>query len=469
MKDAKKAFVQDRNSSKINNPEIKLEQDIITSGYNDTEPIIVKEYILNNTKIKLEGSIIKRETQQDNETRKLNNPEINNHNVKENIITSGHNNKKLNEPEFNHAGTNVQRHSPTEDIEDTTNDRKTPIVEDQLMVESIQNHIATPTINKHGIIELYVLQQNLPHEVISLDFKQDANQQSKTDNNGNIQYNIESTAKDINTEKIDVKMQDTLDQKLPLEMINQEFINVDQPSSAQNNQETVETHIQTQEDSESIQQKLPQEIINPEFKDHQSLRAQNIPPNLLDNTSTNQEIMPLNSHKKKSPQTEDTIPKPQGDMPSINQTQNMTPEIPETMSPNHQDTRPEIQENMPQKTTNNFLKRQKRFLSFFKRNEAQESDNFLFKMLEFLLKNRKAVVPVFTVMREINTLVKSNNGELNHMSKERNNYIGAPPPVLAPVTYNLELGNENRAMVFVKRLLGLTPKGDRLSITGTGK
>lgn len=87
-------------------------------------------------------------------------------------------------------------------------------------------------------------------------------------------------------------------------------------------------------------------------------------------------------------------------------------------------------------------------------------------MLDFLIKNRKNVLPVFTVMREINTLVKSGNGELNHFSRESNNYIGATPPAFTPISYNLELGNENRVAAFVKKLLGMSPKGDRLTING---
>lgn len=114
---------------------------------------------------------------------------------------------------------------------------------------------------------------------------------------------------------------------------------------------------------------------------------------------------------------------------------------------------------------NRVVKRQKRFLPFFRRSEG-DSNNILFRMLDFLIKNRKNVLPVFTVMREINTLVKSGNGELNHISKEQNNYIGASPPVFAPITYNLELGNENRAVAFMKRILGLSPSGDRLTING---
>ncbi|KAI8427174.1 hypothetical protein MSG28_014786 [Choristoneura fumiferana] len=116
--------------------------------------------------------------------------------------------------------------------------------------------------------------------------------------------------------------------------------------------------------------------------------------------------------------------------------------------------------------TSHVKKRQKRFLPFFKRSEATESDNFFFKILEFVNKNRKSVIPVFTVVREINTLVKSANGELNHSSKERNNYIGHNPPISPLVTYNLELGSDSKAKAFVKRLLGLKVEGDRLTIAG---
>lgn len=118
------------------------------------------------------------------------------------------------------------------------------------------------------------------------------------------------------------------------------------------------------------------------------------------------------------------------------------------------------------KETSHVKKRQKRFLPFFKKSEAAESDNFFFKILEFVNKNRKNVIPVLTVMREINTLVKSANGELNHSSKERNNFIGHNPPISPLVTYNLELGSDSRAKAFVKRLLGLKVEGDRLTIAG---
>lgn len=149
------------------------------------------------------------------------------------------------------------------------------------------------------------------------------------------------------------------------------------------------------------------------------------------------------------------------DSKNVSQDKQNTVNLQETIGPK--------ESNNKQKTTNKpHVNRKKRFLPFLQQTEAAQSDNFLFKMLEFLVKNRRSVIPVFTVMREINTLVKSGNGELSHFTKERNNYIGAPPPVY-PVSYNLELGGENRAVVFLKRLLGLTPKGDRLSITGAGK
>ncbi|XP_063390919.1 uncharacterized protein LOC134676452 [Cydia fagiglandana] len=120
----------------------------------------------------------------------------------------------------------------------------------------------------------------------------------------------------------------------------------------------------------------------------------------------------------------------------------------------------------PTNTKSHVRKRQKRFINIFQKSEAAENENFLFKILEFLNKNRKHALPVFTVMREINTLVKSANGELNHSTKERNNYIGLNPPVLPLATYNLELGSDSKVKAFVKRLLGLKVEGDRLTITG---
>ncbi|XP_053623215.1 uncharacterized protein LOC128682510 isoform X1 [Plodia interpunctella] len=115
---------------------------------------------------------------------------------------------------------------------------------------------------------------------------------------------------------------------------------------------------------------------------------------------------------------------------------------------------------------NKSKKRQKRFVPFLQKSEAAENDNLLMRMLEFLFKYRKNVLPVISVMREINTLIKSGNGELNHITKERNNYIGTSP-VLPPIaSYTLELGGEGKVTAFVKRLLGISPKGDRLTIAG---
>lgn len=139
-----------------------------------------------------------------------------------------------------------------------------------------------------------------------------------------------------------------------------------------------------------------------------------------------------------------------------------TPSYLETMYPMKTDK----EESTKITETSHVKKRQKRFLSLFKKSEAVENDNFLFKILEFVNKNKKNVIPVFTVMREINTLVKSANGELNHSSKERNNYIGHNPPILPVVSYNLELGSDSKVKAFVKRLLGLKVEGDRLTIAG---
>lgn len=485
MKSDKKGNIHDLNNFKINNPEIKLERDSsntqdITIDYKNISPNIMQDSV-SNSEIKPEqDSIFKLKSQKYNETTlhntTINNPEIN---IKDKIITPVQK-MKPDYPEVSHDGIqrDDQRNISSEYIQNTTNDTKIHVVEDQLMVESIQKYLAMPIIVKDGVILPYVLQQTLPQEIISLDFKKDVNEPRLTENHGKTQSNIKNIRQHVNNEKEDMIMQDTQMQKLPEEIITLEFKSVKQSNLTQNDQVLTyndqkinhKQEMQTRVDSDGIKQKISQEI-NREFKDTNQpstiLKIQNIPPILEGNMTQNQENMPQYPQNNTSHKTADTSAIAQENRPP--ESQNTTPDIQEIVLPNHQNMQSKTQESVPQKTTNRIVKRQKRFISLFKRNEAQESDNFLFKMLEFLLKNRKTVVPVFTVMREINTLVKSNNGELNHVSKERNNYIGAPPPVLTPVSYNLELGNENRVMVFIKRLLGLTPKGDRLNISGTGK
>lgn len=110
--------------------------------------------------------------------------------------------------------------------------------------------------------------------------------------------------------------------------------------------------------------------------------------------------------------------------------------------------------------------RQRRFIPFF-RNDNDNDDGKFFKILDFVMKNGRKVVPIISVVREINTLVKTSNGELNHLVKERNHYVGTPPP-LQPVTYNLELDNNSGLKSFLKRLLGFN-QGDRLTISNTRK
>ncbi|CAB3252302.1 unnamed protein product [Arctia plantaginis] len=114
--------------------------------------------------------------------------------------------------------------------------------------------------------------------------------------------------------------------------------------------------------------------------------------------------------------------------------------------------------------TNEPKNRQKRFLSLFKTNNNYGSDNILFKAFSFLLNKGKNIIPVISVVREINTLVKSANGELSHITKESNKYIGSNAPELKPITYTLELGTDKGVVAFVKRLLGVTQKGDKLTI-----
>lgn len=120
-----------------------------------------------------------------------------------------------------------------------------------------------------------------------------------------------------------------------------------------------------------------------------------------------------------------------------------------------------IARNVEPKTRN----RQKRFLQFFSKTDNTDSnDNFIFKALNFLVNNRRKIVPIVSVMREINTIVKSANGELNHVTKENNNFVGINPPEFKPLSYTLELGTDKGILGFVKRLLGLGLKGDKLTI-----
>lgn len=123
---------------------------------------------------------------------------------------------------------------------------------------------------------------------------------------------------------------------------------------------------------------------------------------------------------------------------------------------------------MPKKSTatgsNEPKYRQKRFLPLFKTNNNLGSDNIIFRALGFLLNKGKNIIPVISVVREINTLVKSANGELNHVTKENNKYIGTSPSELKPITYTLELGTDKGVVAFIKRLLGMAQKGDKLTI-----
>lgn len=95
--------------------------------------------------------------------------------------------------------------------------------------------------------------------------------------------------------------------------------------------------------------------------------------------------------------------------------------------------------------------RQRRFVSFFK---PQTSDSTLYKILDFLLKHHNKVLPVITVIREINTLIKTGNGEFNNYINEQHNFIGTSP-TLQPVTYNFDLNNEFKIKSILRKLFGL--------------
>lgn len=179
-----------------------------------------------------------------------------------------------------------------------------------------------------------------------------------------------------------------------------------------------------------------------------------------------EELLPLNEYldAKKSPNSRiimednENPEKPNDPNPTHSKKDLNQPQPNEDLEASYQDPEPSYAKS---KT------RQKRFISLFRRQPETESDNFLIKMVEFLIKNRKNVIPVVSVMREINTLVKSANGELVHSSKERNNYIGTPPPAVAPVAINLELGQDSKVKTWVKRMLGLGGT-DKLTVGGAG-
>ena len=118
---------------------------------------------------------------------------------------------------------------------------------------------------------------------------------------------------------------------------------------------------------------------------------------------------------------------------------------------------PIIKQNLNPKTKKNHRKR--RFISFF---QPQSNDNMAYKILGFLLKHHKKVIPVITVIREINTLIKTGDGEFNNYIKEQNNYIGTSP-VLQPVSYNINVGGESKIKSILRKLFGL--KQENLSIT----
>lgn len=103
--------------------------------------------------------------------------------------------------------------------------------------------------------------------------------------------------------------------------------------------------------------------------------------------------------------------------------------------------------------------RHRRFISFFK---PDNDNNMVYKILGFLLRHHKKVIPVMTVIREISTLIKTGDGEFNNYIKEQNNYIGTSP-VLQPVMYSINLNNESKIKTFLKKLFGL--KTENLSIS----
>ncbi|XP_069363499.1 uncharacterized protein [Maniola hyperantus] len=110
--------------------------------------------------------------------------------------------------------------------------------------------------------------------------------------------------------------------------------------------------------------------------------------------------------------------------------------------------------------------RQRRFISFFKR--PQNSENMLFKILDFLIRNRQKITPTISIIREISTIVKTSSGIIQNVIKEQNNIIGDNSGNIKPIssTYNFEIANESKIKSFLRKLLGLG-QGNKLIVTAS--
>ncbi|KAJ0169767.1 hypothetical protein K1T71_014373 [Dendrolimus kikuchii] len=98
--------------------------------------------------------------------------------------------------------------------------------------------------------------------------------------------------------------------------------------------------------------------------------------------------------------------------------------------------------------------RRKRFVRL---PNGSDAPNALLRVFQFFSRNK---VPILTFMREINTIVKSANGELSHFTKE--SYVGQKPP-FSTYSYNLQNGAGSGLLGLIKKLLGFG-SGDKLTV-----
>lgn len=113
--------------------------------------------------------------------------------------------------------------------------------------------------------------------------------------------------------------------------------------------------------------------------------------------------------------------------------------------------------------------RQRRFVNFFKRQQTNfENGNTFLRILDFLMRNRHKIGPTISIIREISTIVKTQNTEFTNFIKEHNNIINGNEDVIRPVssTYNFEIANESKIKSFLRKLFG-SGQGNKLTVTTT--
>lgn len=111
--------------------------------------------------------------------------------------------------------------------------------------------------------------------------------------------------------------------------------------------------------------------------------------------------------------------------------------------------------------------RQRRFVNFFKRQPTNfENGNTFLRILDFLMRHRQKIGPTVSIIREISTIIKTQNTEFSNIIKEHNSIININDAVIRPVssTYNFEIANESKIKAFLKKLFGLG-QGNQLTVT----